>query len=238
MTDTTDAIDININITKKAKIEFAVHIQGVGDDGDMVVRMVLKDTDLGGDLSFTCEPLDEESQWCVEFPPLAEVLKRNSYPFVLEVLVDGYYFAPAEGSITCISAPSVDLTAKKKKKPSVKASFVVKQEDTEPVTEQVSQGAGTATDSTSPTTALLSPELPPDDVEPLTQAEKDKYDPSEVAEQIIRKQMKKVQAPTEKGFLFSRTGDGKAHVEGLETKEAKQLMTEKAAKVKQILSGD
>jgi hypothetical protein len=203
----------------------------------MMVRMVLKDTDLGGDLSFTCEPLDEETQWCVEFPPLSEVLKRDSYPFLLEVIVDGYYFAPADGVITCISTPSVDLTGKKKKKPSVKASFVVKQEDT-PVTEQVSQGAGTASGTESPTTALLTPELPPEDIEPLTQAEKDRYDPSEVAEQILRKQMKKVQPPSEKGFLFSRTSDGKAHVEGLETKEAKQQMLDKAAKVKQILSGD
>ena len=235
----TDTTEININIAKEATLEFEVHIQGTDDD-DMSVRMILKDVDVGCDLSFACKHV-EDSTWTVTFPPLTSILKRSSYPFVLEVVVDGYYFDPANGTINCMAAPTVDMDGKKRKKPTVKAAFTVKQDDAEPVKEGV---AGSNPETASPTNALLTPEAPPPDTEPLTRAELAKreeaveeFDPSKVAGDIIRKQMKKVVAPTEKGFLFSRDG-GKAHVEGLESKEAKQRMADKAAKVKQILAGD
>lgn len=238
----TDTTEISINITKQAKIEFEVHIQGTSDE-DMVVRMVLKDVDVGCDLSFPCDHM-EDSTWTVTFPPLSSILKRSFYPFVLEVVVDGYYFDPAEGVITCASAPTVDMSAKKRKKPTVKAAFTVKQDDSTNMSDDsasIKEGvAGSNPETASPTNALLTPEAPPPDTEPLTQAElakQEEFDPSKVAGEIIRKQMKKVVAPTEKGFLFNRDG-GKAHVEGLETKEAKQRMADKAAKVKQILAGD
>lgn len=237
----TDTTEININIAKEAKLEFEVHIQGTDDD-DMSVRMILKDADVGCDLSFACNHV-EDSTWTVTFPPLASILKQSSYPFVLEVVVDGYYFDPANGTINCMAAPTVDMSAKKRKKPSVKAAFTVKQDDAEPVREGVS---GENPETASPTNALLTPEAPPPDTEPPTRAElakqaeaekQEEFDPSEVANQIIRKKMGKVAAPAEKGFLFNRA-EGKAHVEGLETKDTKRIKEERAAKVRDILSGN
>jgi hypothetical protein len=248
MTDINEATELHINSTKKAEMEFDVHIQGISSDEPMEVRFLIKDADCGGTLQFDCEHV-EEDKWCVKFPVMKSVLKKASYKFVLEVIVDGYYFAPADGSISFIADPTVNMT-KKKSKPTVKASFTVKQDVDEAVAEEVveervAQAAGNSGGLGDPSNQLLTPEFPAEEVpeakddedeEDTKEVTADKFDPASVAEGILKGTFGNVKAPVNKGFLFNRTGDGRVAVKGLEDKVTKQQQAEKAAKVKQILA--
>jgi hypothetical protein len=249
MADTADTTELHIISTKKAELEFDVHIQGINSDEPMEVRFLIKDADFDGTMSFTCIHV-EGDKWCVKFPVLKNFLKKQEYAFVLEVIVDGYYFAPVEGKVSFISDPTVDMS-KKKRKPSVKAAFTVKQ-DAEVVEERVAQAAGTAGEATDPSNQLLTPEFPaeklPDEevedeeedtavsMEPAPTAEG--FNPTTVAENILKSTFGNVQLPSSKGFLFSRSGDGKPVVKGLEDKATKQQLQDKAERVKQILAGE
>lgn len=246
MADTPETTELHIISTKKAEMEFDVHIQGINSDDPMEVRFLIKDADFSGTMLFNCTHIDGD-KWCVKFPVLKNILKQASYKFVLEVIVDGYYFAPADGNISFITDPTVDMS-KKKRKPSVKASFTVKQDDDkEVVEERLAQAAGDAGGLGDPSNQLLTPEFPADEVPEEQDTEDDavvdelpvdKFDPSAVAEGILKNTFGNIQAPTSKGFLFKRTGDGKLAVKGLEDKATKQQQEEKAARVKQILAGE
>lgn len=246
----SDVTELHINAAKKAELEFDVHIQGITSDEPMDVRFVIKDADLS--LMFVCECV-EEAKWRVKFPALNSILKRSSYEFALEVIIDGYYFVPAEGKIVFITKPTVDMN---KKKPSVKASFTVKQDDDikeSVIEERLAQGAGDAADQTTPTNALLSPEAEPDaeaiiaaahaaeEEEPNVTDNKensDTFDPQNVAENIIKSTFGNIQPPASKGFLFKRSTAGKPVIQGLEDRATKEQLEEKAAKVKKILAGE
>lgn len=250
----SEATELHINAAKKAELEFDVHIQGITSDDPMEVRFVIKDADLS--LLFNCECV-EDAKWCVKFPALNSILKQSSYDFSLEVIIDGYFFVPAEGKIVFVSKPTVDMG--KKKKPSVKASFTVKQDEEDVkesvVEERVAQGAGDASDQSAPTNALLTPEKEPD-VQALIAAQhraedeedeeetvkpkeaKESFDPHRVADSILKSTFGNVQAPQNKGFLFKRSGDGKPVITGLEDKATKQQLEEKAAKVRKILASE
>lgn len=244
----SDIIELNINAAKKAELGFDVHIQGISSDDPMEVRMIIKNIDITGSLMFQCEHIEEDN-WCVKFPALTPLLKQASYEFTLEVIVDGYYFAPVEGKINFITDPTVNMD-KKKSRPKVKAAFTVKQDDV--VEERLAQGAGDISNDSAPTTALLEPEIEPTEVplpghllpktdengDDVAEDVQEAFNPVDVAGSIIKSMVGKTQPPTTKGFLFPRSGEGKPVIRGLEDKATKQLQEEKAAKVRQILSGE
>lgn len=61
------------------------------------------------------------------------------------------------------------------------------------------------------------------------------YDPKKVAEGILKDTFGKVKAPTLRGSLFKRDGDGKILVPGLENKKQKQESDDRNQKVRDIL---
>lgn len=253
----SDPVELHIDPSKKAEIEFDISIKGIDPEGGMDVRFLLCDVEFARSIMFECRHVDGD-KWCVAFPVLNKVLSGEQYTFVLEVIVEDYYFAPASGKVVFISSPKVSLSKDRKKKPKVEASFVVKQDSKEdvkesvveevpPIVERTAQAAGDMSSQVAPTATLLTPEFEPDgvpddedggDAENVVDEtpEETDFNPSTVAENIIKHTVGgNVKAPSSKGFLFSRTTEGKPLVRGLEDKATKQQLEEKAVKVKQIL---
>ena len=163
---------IQINPKKPSELEFEVLIQGIDKSNIPAVRfVVMSDT---GDLSFNCVKVEgEKDKWLAKIPALSHI-KTDAAQFRVEVIVDDYFFTPAEGEITFITTPKVKFAAKNTPKPTVTASFTVKQsEDEKPepekkdkkkVTEDLQEttsGGGEITGRYAPTNALLKPEEDP-----------------------------------------------------------------------------
>jgi hypothetical protein len=131
--------NIQINPKKSSELEFDVVISGIDATNIPVVRFVISAGDC--DYSFKCGKIEgEKSKWIAKMPPLSHI-KTETAPFRVEVIIDDYYFEPAEGEITFITAPEVKFTSKNTPKPSVTASFTVKQEEEEK--EEPKKKAGT-----------------------------------------------------------------------------------------------
>jgi len=69
----------------------------------------------------------------------------------------------------------------------------------------------------------------------MTEPEDTSFDPRKIASGLIKSKLGNLQTPTTKGTLFSRTSEGKTRITGLEDSETKQALSQKAAKVKEIL---
>lgn len=160
---------IRINPTKASTLEFDVTISGL-ENITPNVRFVIEKANDTIDWMTTCSKL-EGSQWQASFPAFKN-FKLTSCKFRVEVIVDEYYFCPANGIIEFVNAPDVSFKSKTNK-PSVSASFKVKQED-EPVKpkketkKKVSEamnggGGGEVTGQYAPTNDLLKPEEDPTD---------------------------------------------------------------------------
>lgn len=163
---------IKINPTKPCELEFDVTIQGLEDTTKPVVRFVLSSSE-GFDCSFPCQPSDD-SKWVAKMPPMHH-LKDNSVPFRVEVIVDGYYFEPAQGTAYLVTDPSVKFQPTVSK-PTVSTSFTVKQEGESKRDKKVEEAASAATitGQYAPTNDLLKPEEEPKQGSVKTaQAEKD-----------------------------------------------------------------
>ena len=66
----------------------------------------------------------------MKLPKLTHI-NSDVAPFRVEVIIDGYYFEPAQGEMTFIKSPDVQFKKSEAKRPSVTTSFVVKQEEDE-----------------------------------------------------------------------------------------------------------
>jgi hypothetical protein len=118
---------IRLNPTKPSELEFEVSISGIENIAP-VVRLVIKDVQDGVDWVVKCKKL-EESKWQANFPAFPD-LKLNTLLFAVEVIVEEeYYFKPAQGSIIFVTTPDVSFKAKAGSKPTVSASFTVKQDE-------------------------------------------------------------------------------------------------------------
>jgi hypothetical protein len=189
-------------------------------------------------------------------------LKKDSYPFRVEVVVDGYFFSPAKGALSLVQDPSVKFQTESTR-PSVITSFTVKQDDapSQEVTE--ASGGGEVTGQFAPTNDLLKPEYePPSSHAKAPGTEKDdelidktklsdlgrvrpgegtadsdieEFDPRTIADTIIKDRIGSVARPDKKGSLFKRDKDGKPMVDGIDTPEQARDRKEKSARVKQIL---
>lgn len=235
---------ITINPAKTSELEFEVTVQGIDDDKP-IVRFVIDELCSGGDVSFKCTHVADDT-WKAALPVLTT--DASSAAFRVEVIIDGYYFEPADGTINFVKAPDVQFSKKEKSKPTVKTSFVVKQDD-EPAPKKAVKEA-----SDDPTNALLVPERDPtfsDELGTQPTGKKQSHDkavdvddiassitagPSEIEGASEVKQPPKLERPSKPGSLFKRASNGKALVPGLEDPETKAKLDAKAAKVRDILS--
>lgn len=144
---------IKINPHKSADLEFDVVVNGT-DDNKPEVRFVIEDECC--DRLYKCVKGEGKHSWCAKLPVLSD-LKNDSYMFRVEVVVDGYFFAPARGKISMVQDPKVKFQTESAK-PSVTTSFTVKQDDT-PVEE--ASGGPEVTGQYAPTNDLLKPEYEP-----------------------------------------------------------------------------
>lgn len=149
---------IKLNPSRPADIEFEVSVQG-SDDTKPIVRIVMDGCD-EYKCMFECQHV-EGSKWTVKVPPLKH-FSRTTVPFCVEVIVDGYFFQPAEGVVQLIEDPQVMFQPSASAKPAVTASFTVKQGDKQEEDEQVSRMvAPQYGGELSATNALLRPEYDP-----------------------------------------------------------------------------
>jgi len=128
MTDTT----IKLSNSKNTDLEFDVSIQGLNEDtiGSADVRFVIANADDRFNMSVKCVKT-EGSKWMAKIP--APMLQNTNQQFRVEVIVDGYYFEPVNGSLVLVSEPTVGMTEHVAPAVSVKAAF--SQTDTTIVTE-------------------------------------------------------------------------------------------------------
>lgn len=145
---------IKINPHKSADLEFDVVVNGT-DDNKPDVRFVIEDECC--DRMYKCVKGETKNSWCAKLPVLTD-LKKESYQFRVEIVVDGYFFTPAKGKLAMVQDPTVKFQAESAR-PSVTTSFTVKQEEDKPVEE--ASGGGTVTGQYAPTNDLLKPEYEP-----------------------------------------------------------------------------
>lgn len=254
---------ITINPAKPSVLDFEVTIQGIDDGTIPTVRFVIADMLDNCDYAFNCKKIEGEKHgWSVKLPALPDV-KVSTAKFHVEVIIDGYYFEPAEGNMTFVAASDVSFAKKTAARPSVTAAFVVKQDD-EPakVAESAAGSAGDISDMSAPTTQNLHPEFDPtigQHKDPEDAADPQSVDPTEIASsftpgqsrrdadieqpfdakavatEIVKRTVGNVQKPEKQGSLFKRGSTGKTAIPGLEDRETKKTQTDRAAKVKEIL---
>lgn len=169
------ASTIKLNPNKGSDLEFDVVIQGIDDADPPVVKFVITSNSAGCGYTFTCSKVTgEKDKWLVKLPELTHI-KEESPPFHVEVIVDGYYFQPAEGTITFVGDPTVKFAAQPSK-PSVTTSFTVKERDDKKETVKESDITG----QYAPTNGLLKTEFPPPESHaktPGTEANDETIDP-------------------------------------------------------------
>lgn len=253
---------IKINLSKPTELDFDVSVKTNCADDKPCVRLSVELEVEKRWLSLVCVKDEETKKWSVTIPPLKPLADRSEYPFIVEVILEDYYFVPAKGILQPMEAPSVDMAAQKK--PVVTATFDNKEEPTKEHIEERAPGAGDITGYVAPTTKLLKPEFPPklkhvekpDDedediadviaVSSVTPGDagrtadnrkqpdgKGGFDAREVAQRIVKDKVK-AKMPATKGYLFKRVGE-QAVVEGLEPHNIKKVQDDKAKKVKDIL---
>lgn len=114
---------IKVNNTKETNLEFDIAIQGLMEDSNpnTDVRFVVKNVNNKYNVSVKCAR-NENNKWVANLPALQ--LESKSQPFQIEVIVDGYYFAPASGTLEVINEPKVKIKEEADKKQiKVTASF-------------------------------------------------------------------------------------------------------------------
>lgn len=155
---------IKLNPNKSSTLEFDVTVSGL-DGAPPTVRFVIHEMLAGVDWTVKCSKI-EKNRWQASFPTFKNMeLDRNN--FSVEVIVDEYFFKPAEGEIVFINTPDVSFDKPKSNKPTVSASFTVKQDEEpekpkkakKPVKEAM--GGGEITGQFAPTNDLLKVEEDP-----------------------------------------------------------------------------
>lgn len=168
-----DEPSIKINPAKKSELEFEVIIQGIDKINIPLVRFVISSEAESCDYCFRCTKIDDvQDMWLAKLPVLTH-LKESTHKFHVEVIVDGYYFEPAQGTLLLVTDPSVKFQPTVSK-PVVKTTFTVKQ-DEEPKKQEKpkeqkkdkgdeiveAMGGGEITGQYAPTNDLLKKEMPP-----------------------------------------------------------------------------
>lgn len=248
---------IRINRDKETPIEFKVKIEGADDLLDKTIVYFIVHLEKFC-LSFKCEHGTDDN-WKVVIPVLPkELLENGSYDMCVDVIVDNYFFKPASGQVTVMSAPEVTFTPKK-------------DEEKKEVSERA-PGAGDKSGFDAPTNKLLKPEIPPKDVHKIDKSamqkspedelvdvdklfgdivpgegeqyaqsdhEDDKFNPQKVAERIvldtlgIKAEARERLTKRGSGSLFERRADGRPLIEGLDDPIFKIKIGEAASRQKE-----
>jgi hypothetical protein len=118
-----DQVTLKVNSHKETEFEFDVQIQGLSEETTNAsdVRFVVVGINGQYDVSVKCAPTPA-NQWHVRLPCLS--LTSVDQPFKIEVIVDGYYFVPVQGTLLVMSEPKVDMGTAVTNKPVVSATFV------------------------------------------------------------------------------------------------------------------
>ncbi len=136
---------ISIVKTRDNELEFDINITGA-QKKQPVVRLVIEAPKVH--YSFNCNNT-EGDKWVVGIPALPQ-LTRKSYPFRLEVIIDGYFFEPYRKTMSVIPEPVVksgkvaekhpEKPVVNKKKPApAKKKVVKKRTEAKPVKEVVTK---------------------------------------------------------------------------------------------------
>lgn len=137
---------ISIVKTRDNELEFDINITGAQKKAP-VVRLVIEAPKVH--YSFDCNNI-EGDKWLVAIPPLPQ-LTRKSYPFRLEVIIDGYFFEPYRKTLSVIPEPIVKsgkvaekhpekpVVNKKKKAPPAKKKVVKKRAEAKPIKKVVTK---------------------------------------------------------------------------------------------------
>jgi len=137
---------ISIVKTRSNELEFDINIRGAQKQNP-VVRLVIEDPKVH--YSFNCDNT-EGDKWVVGIPPLPQ-LTRKSYPFRLEVIIDGYFFEPYRKTLSVIPEPVVKsskvaekhpekpVVNSKKKAAPTKKKVVKKRAESKPVKKAVAK---------------------------------------------------------------------------------------------------
>lgn len=238
MTDTT----ITINPTQVTELEFDLTTNGLHKDSDIpVVRLLLSDSISQVNYTIPCQKKNNK-KWIVKIPELS-IDTNNDHTFVIECIIDGYYFTPAEGLVNFVSSIP-------------KASFVKEGAEAANITGQYA-----------PTNGLLKPEREPKrssaktpktepmddyidlsklagDVTPgsgkqyVQSDNKQELEPRDIVSNIIsrsKKGFKESNSQSNHGILFTRDSSGKIIVPGLETPEQQKEIKEYNKKIRNIL---
>lgn len=103
---------ISIVNTRENPLEFDISIQGITDK-ETSVKFVIETNPVH--FGFICKEGDA-GKWIVTIPPLPHI-ERVSYPFHIEIVVDGYYFEPYSGTLTVTAEPEVTASDVHKTRP-------------------------------------------------------------------------------------------------------------------------
>lgn len=94
--------NINIIKTKPNDIEFELEIEGV-DANDEKVNFVIETKDV--DFSIPCKKVNGK-KWSVTIPEMKH-LDATLYKFHINVLTNGYYFKPFEGTLNVVKSAEI-----------------------------------------------------------------------------------------------------------------------------------
>lgn len=220
---------INITPSKPSDVEFDLSIQGLDINNQVSVRLVILNLYKDIDLSIHCTR-GKDSKWLAIIPP-GIPYGSNSYKFKIEVVVNEYYFEPADGEINIVLEPV-------ERRPVISATF----ETVAPVEKP----------TTTVTETIVDVVQPPQDVAPDV-SEMDNYDsiieidstpfPSlAIPVEVIESAPPVVSVPPKRvfergtGTLLPRNTTGRPVVKGMMvSKEITESKLKNSAKVLDIL---
>lgn len=147
---------ITINPARESELEFEVAMSGIDDYHLPNVRFVATSEAEECDYSFRCRKVEgQKHKWKATIPALKHI-NENSMTFRVEVIIDGYFFEPAQGKLILVNAPEAVMKKKAPLKEDIQVSV------SSFVAEMSAGGGGENTNSDAPNNSLLVPELNPD----------------------------------------------------------------------------
>lgn len=218
---------ITINPTRQSDLEFEIALTGIDDAEPPSVRFVATSLAESCDYSFSCTRVEgEKHKWKASIPKLANV-KEDSLPFRIEVIVDGYFFQPAQGKLVLVSAVA----------PKPKRMVEVTMLTTTPLEEEapVEETPDVVVENIAPAVELKEDEelISPPIIEEV--AAPAGFNAKAVAEGIIKEKMGGLQRPETPGKLFKRDNSGKAVVAGFDSSDVAKTKASNASRVRDIL---
>ncbi|TFH11191.1 MAG: hypothetical protein E4H14_01165 [Candidatus Thorarchaeota archaeon] len=180
---------IKINPSKTTDLDFEVSVTTNCADDKPCVRFGIELEEEKRWLSLVCFKDEESRRWSVSIPPLKPIVDRPEYPFILEVILEDYYFVPAKGVLRPVSTPSVDMGGQKK--PKITATFGVSEpakekDEKEEKIEETGRAPGTGTahgDYKLPVVNKPRPEFPPKETH-VEEPEKEELDVGDLGSSV------------------------------------------------------